>query len=273
MNFIFVFCIYISSLVSKRLTKLTETTRTCLFDIVTQYRAVFSDDEFRQTSSTSTSADFSSHLAFGKILSAWLLMKVEEYLNLLDSTIKNNEDAIFSSLDSVLNQAMYFGLSFSRIGCDFRTQLIPIFESVALRRFGSSLNTAVTSFERCSDVPGLLTMDKTSYESNASSASADQVIPPSTLLPFPILAKFANDLSTAFNVLRVFCPLSIENEVYNNVREALVECLSVLRQCQHYSDWQSFLDAFINQVIPYAEELMTCVFDCQRKFDIGTDEK
>ena len=200
-------------------------------------------------------------------------MKVEEYLNLLDSTIKNNEDAIFSSLDSVLNQAMYFGLSFSRIGCDFRTQLIPIFESVALRRFGSSLNTAVTSFERCSDVPGLLTMDKTSYESNASSASADQVIPPSTLLPFPILAKFANDLSTAFNVLRVFCPLSIENEVYNNVREALVECLSVLRQCQHYSDWQSFLDAFINQVIPYAEELMTCVFDCQRKFDIGTDEK
>jgi len=49
-------------------------------------------------------------------------------------------------LDSVLGQCMYFGLSFSRVGADFRGLLAPIFERAAVAGFTAAVSDANARF-------------------------------------------------------------------------------------------------------------------------------
>lgn len=64
---------------------------------------------------------------------------MEEFLKILRDDLQGG---VSSRLDSLLGQCMYFGLSFSRVGCDFRGLVADIFQSTALENFRSSLNTA-----------------------------------------------------------------------------------------------------------------------------------
>jgi hypothetical protein len=69
-----------------------------LFDIVTQYRALFSDDD--PLLSSSGSAPASNRLLF----SSWIERKIEDFLNLLKTDL--NRGAKKQSLDSIVGQVV-----------------------------------------------------------------------------------------------------------------------------------------------------------------------
>ena len=45
-------------------------------------------------------------------------------------------------MESIYSHCMYFGLSFSRIGADFRGLLVPIFQKLALQHFKQTIDIA-----------------------------------------------------------------------------------------------------------------------------------
>merc|ERR1719273_2433902 len=94
--------------------------------------------EFGDTASSFYQGSSSHRLLF----SAWLDRRITIFLETLRSQLKKSYAASsqghtgssivhYGALDSILNQAMYFGQSFGRIGADFRLALIPIFKDVA----------------------------------------------------------------------------------------------------------------------------------------------
>lgn len=52
-----------------------------------------------------------------------------------------------SSLSSLLGQSMYFGLSFSRVGADFRALIAPIFVKTVINNFTSAVRKATKRFD------------------------------------------------------------------------------------------------------------------------------
>ena len=55
---------------------------------------------------------------------------------------KDLDSGLASRLDSVFSQCMYFGLSFSRVGADFRSVMIPIFNRTVMKAFVKNLEAA-----------------------------------------------------------------------------------------------------------------------------------
>ena len=75
--------------------------------------------------------------AYSVLLS--ICCQVSQFLQTLERDLQLG---VGGRLDSVLGQCMYFGLSFSRVGADFRGLLAPIFERAALAGFTRAVNDA-----------------------------------------------------------------------------------------------------------------------------------
>lgn len=134
-----------------------EVSRVHLFDIITQYRAIFSDDEH---ASLTRHAQTDGNLA--GIFHSWVIRKVSAPSYPMKSQ-RNNVRALFACeqvtsflrtlewdldrgvggrLDSLLGQCMYFGLSLGRVGADFRSLAAPLFQNAALEAFETAIETA-----------------------------------------------------------------------------------------------------------------------------------
>ena len=68
---------------------------------------------------------------------------MQQFLNTLEYDL---ERGVGSRLDSLLGQCMYFGLSFSRVGADFRGLLPPLFHNAALQAFSTAVHDATSRY-------------------------------------------------------------------------------------------------------------------------------
>ncbi|XP_054475503.1 conserved oligomeric Golgi complex subunit 8 [Anoplopoma fimbria] len=198
------------------ITKTIEACRVHLFDIITQYRAIFSDE------------DPLAHPAGGQapvneaaIFHGWVVQKVSEFLETLERDLQRG---VGGRLDSLLGQCMYFGLSFSRVGADFRGQLAPMFQRVAVETFRGAVQEAVDKFKEDMNVYTLITLPSVLGGTVPHAVPGSQpgaLQPPMSLLDFTPLACFLNNVLTAFNDLRLCCPVGLAQEVATCLQDAL----------------------------------------------------
>ncbi|XP_041848185.1 conserved oligomeric Golgi complex subunit 8 [Melanotaenia boesemani] len=197
------------------ITKTIEASRVHLFDIITQYRAIFSDDEPLLPPAGSQA------VSEGAIFHGWVVQKVAEFLQMLDRDLQRG---VGGRLDSLLGQCMYFGLSFSRVGADFRGQLAPMFQRVATDTFRRALQEAVEKFQEDMNLYTLIALPAVlggTIPPVAPSVQPGTLQPPMSLLDFQPLACFLNNVLSAFNDLRLCCPVGLAQDVSASLEDAL----------------------------------------------------
>ena len=73
-------------------------------------------------------------------------VQIWQFLHILEDDLSRG---VGGRLDSLLGQCMYFGLSFGRIGADFRSLVVPVFIRVLLNSFRMSLRNGKHEYVAC----------------------------------------------------------------------------------------------------------------------------
>lgn len=228
------------------LVTLSDSTRAMVFEIITQYRAVFNDNIGVDEDEDSIGddlyrEDIPSNLHSSAILFDWTLTCVADYLERLQAGIRDIRDG--AALNTVLQQAMYCGQSLGRVGADFRSVLPPMFEEAVLRIYNTHLNAALRQFEmmiednrwapvgssalrkeRAQGYAGLggnLNKDQGAEENTGE--SGEQYAPPVGVLDSPPLAVFLNGILAALNELRLCAPVSLGPRLGRALHDVLVD--------------------------------------------------
>lgn len=239
------------------LVNLSDNTRAMVFEIVTQYRAVFSDEDddmvgavdddgvgFANGSRPVSSAHSSA------ILFDWTGSCALEYLRRLKDGVSELSDG--AALNTVLQQAMYCGQSLGRVGADFRAALPPMFEEAVMRIFLTHLNAALRQFEmmiednRWAPVGSSALRKERGYsmastvgkggddkqnDKNKDVAGNDETSqvslsepfePPLSVLDSPALAVFLNGILVALNDLRLCAPISLSHRLGSTLQQTLI---------------------------------------------------
>ncbi|CAM9711903.1 unnamed protein product, partial [Lampetra fluviatilis] len=214
--------------------KTVEACRVHLFDVVTQYRAVFADDDApHEASSSGGGVGERDPAREGALFHAWVARKVADFLATLRAALRAG---VGPRLDALVGQCFYFGLSFGRVGADFRALLAPLFQEAAREALARALAEAGDAFRDDMDAytlvatplkltggAGIRPERGVGAQGAATSQQAGALLqPPATLMDFPPLAYFLNNVLAAFNELRLCCPLALAEDVGACVEATLV---------------------------------------------------
>ncbi|KAJ1695225.1 hypothetical protein LUZ63_011923 [Rhynchospora breviuscula] len=183
--------------------------RTNLFDVVTQYRAIFSNDN----SGSDENYD-------GGLLFSWAMHQVKNHLSTLEEMLPKITDG--GSLSNILDQCMYCAIGLGLVGLDFRALLPPIFESAVFNMFSKNMSTAIENFQVVLESHRWVPLPSVGFANNgATDDTQDDVTPPFVLMEHPPLAIFVNGVSAAMNELRPCAPLSLRQVLAQEVVRGL----------------------------------------------------
>ncbi|CAH1790906.1 unnamed protein product [Owenia fusiformis] len=244
------------------ITKTIEASRVHLFDVITQYRAIFSDEDPIFTPNKEDSMNEAS------LFHGWVVQKVSQFLQTLKDDLSRG---IGARLDSLLGQCMYFGLSFSRVGADFRGLLAPIFQNACLQGFRNATVAANGRFDDLMQSYNLVTTSGLLPSSSYSLPSqTGQLQPPNVFLEFPPLAQYCNDMLTAFNELRLCAPIALTYDVTALLHDSLdviVKGILAFHKAEesmlddHEHDQLSRLcSVFVQDLVPYFNKCLQVLF-------------
>ncbi|XP_067392840.1 conserved oligomeric Golgi complex subunit 8 [Emydura macquarii macquarii] len=245
------------------ITKTIEACRVHLFDIITQYRAIFSDEE-------PVLPPGEHAVNESAIFHGWVLQKVSQFLQVLENDLQRGVGGRF---DSLLGQCMYFGLSFSRVGADFRGQLAPVFQQVAIGTFRKAVQEAVDKFQDEMNSYTLISVPAVLGSTIPVAVPTTQpgtLQPPMLLLDFPPLACFLNNVLVAFNDLRLCCPVALAQDVTTSLEGALGEVTKTILAFHRAEEaafssreqelFFQFCTAFLEDLLPYLNRCLQVLF-------------
>ncbi|PKA57298.1 hypothetical protein AXF42_Ash002602 [Apostasia shenzhenica] len=226
-----------------------------LFDVVNQYRAIFSNDK----SGNEENYD-------GGLLFSWSMHQIKNHLATLEIMLPKISEG--GSLSNILDQCMYCAMGLGLVGLDFRGLLPPLFEDAVVNLFSKNMSTAVENFQVVLDSHRWVPLPSVGFTSNGSAdESKDDVAPPSGLMEHPPLAVFVNGVSAAMNDLRPCAPLNLKHVLamelvkgLQAVSNSLIQynAVRVLRGNES-SLFLSLCQAFIEVAYPYCA---TCFGRC-----------
>ncbi|QDZ19289.1 subunit 8 of oligomeric Golgi complex [Chloropicon primus] len=215
--------------------RLTDFHRVHLFDIIMQYRAIFSSkDSAGGGRKGAGGATQEENYRYADLLHVWSARRVDSYLKLLAKSLPFIHEG--ANLSSVLEHCMYCGLSLGRIGLDFRCLLVPIFQEAVRSLFRGSVKRAMKTFE----------LMLASYKWPKGSQH-------------PPLAVLTNGFLASFNELRHCVPKAMSGDLTEDLNGQLREVGLALKWYGVVSDLQdgerqsfrSLCDQYSNCVIPY----------------------
>ncbi|XP_016964653.1 conserved oligomeric Golgi complex subunit 8 [Drosophila biarmipes] len=254
----------------QHLSKTIEITRINLFNIITQYRAIFPEEESTLKTQSSLRPLQGVSCNGDRLFQAWLHNKINDFLQTLEKDLQLG----VSSIETVLGQCMYFGLSFSRVGADFRALMAPIFVGVIRRRFESSVEQVNEQFER--ELERFTLINKVALHSHVRKQldpEQESFAPPETLLDFYPLAALCNGYLSALNELRLCAPLALATDVTRCLQHSLQlasqRVLAFYRQEQQAfagSEREAFIrlcSCLAYDLVPYMQRCIHGVFPPQ----------
>lgn len=235
-----------------------------VFNIITQYKAIFGGEDLSGASANLPKRAVGDE---NKLLYCWLSRKVEQFLKTLETDLNQG----ISSLDTVLGQCMYFGMSFSRIGADFRGQMAPIFLRVISRRVEEGVKAATKEFQ--------LEMENYTLSNKVSSRKddADSLSPPESIMDFRPLANYCNAILNVLNELRLCAPVAVATHLTKALGGSLQAVALVIssffkqeQQAFTGTEKESFLrfcSTFVYDLIPYLQKCVHVLFPVQELAD------
>ncbi|XP_018571883.1 conserved oligomeric Golgi complex subunit 8 [Anoplophora glabripennis] len=239
--------------VGHHLTKTIEVTRVNLFNIITQYRAIFNDDEH------SPLALMKNHnVNQNVIFFSWIKDKIAEFLLILEEDLKS-----VTSIETILEQCMYFGLSFSKVGCDFRSLMIPIFTTRISQNFSGAVSEALKNFE--TNIERFTLINKNHPSIPWKTKNEDPLQPPDSLLEFYPLADYLNSILIALNKLRLCAPIAIIDDVVSSLQSSLIfisKSLLVLYNQEQQAFTVNSKDAFTRLCMSFSDDLVPYLQKC-----------
>ena len=241
------------------LNKFLDGQRVHLFDIVTQYRAIFVDDTVAADEERSDD---------GGLLYRWIHHRV----TLLLDTVARHLPAISegSYLYSLIEQCSYCGASLARVGIDFRPMLPPLFEAQVLRMFKASMEGCVDALLQGMAEYGWFVSGK---ELARMGLPLDKS---GALMSYPPLILASNQMIAAFNRLRHCALLSLAPAVSAHTERVLFDLIAALRTyaltyerraLASKDDWEGERDALAvlarglaDHMLPHAASLVATVY-------------
>lgn len=240
----------------QHLIRTIEVTRVNLFNIITQYRSIFVED----TSAAVVGRD--DAVESNKIFNSWIHNRINDFLRTLEIDLSRG----VSSLETVLGQCMYFGLSFSRVGADFRGLMASIFIKTITTKFVDAVSKCTRQFDI--DIENYTLINKSASSirrRKMSSESHDGNQPPDTLLEFQPLALYCNGLLAIFNELRLCAPVAVADAVTRSLQtslESVARSILVFYRQEQQAFSANERDNFIRLCSCFAYDLVPYIQRC-----------
>ncbi|KAK5644122.1 hypothetical protein RI129_007967 [Pyrocoelia pectoralis] len=234
--------------------KTIEVTRVTLFNIITQYKAIFNDDDHG-----SVLLNKQQNINENLIFFSWIRDRIREFLVTLESDLSKE----VTSVESILGQCMYFGLSFSRVGCDFRGSMVPIFNKAILHNFQKRISKSTLDLEK--NMERFTLINKNHPNVPWKTKISDPIQPPESLLEFYPLAEYLNQLLVAFNELRLCAPIAIVRDIIKSLEESLIiisKAILVLYSQEQQAFTSNARDAFTRLCLSFVDDLIPYVQKC-----------